>query len=107
MGLRPHPKERTETMNTHTNDWTIEDENKRAAEAMRTPSAKISVYAACSCSVCASGARWFMCPSITSRFIAAYACLPEFCDCPDVPHPNAIREVSAAHPGTVLVYLDG
>lgn len=65
--------------------------------------ARILVFSPCKCDVCASGARWFMCPFSGDRKVASYDCIPVE-EGYYKPHPQAIRDVAAAHPGMDLVY---
>lgn len=67
----------------------------------------VAVYTACKCGMCASGARWFMCPHISSRHVATYECARKYVDSRDIPHPDAVRVVEQAHPGCEFVYMDG
>lgn len=71
-------------------------------------SARITVYAPCTCATCEDPRqRWFNCPMIQQRWIAAYDCTPACWDTPSIPCDRSIAWVSEKHPGATLVYYDG
>jgi hypothetical protein len=72
--------------------------------------AKVSVYAACECSRCASGARWFSCLRIDSRFVASYECTsinPADAAMGSCPSVESVRDIAREHPGCVFVFDSG
>jgi hypothetical protein len=74
---------------------------------MKNEKPSVTVYKSCECGVCVSGARWFMCPFISTRFVAEYECDPKYVDSRDIPSDEHVQYIGQNHKGCVLVYMDG
>lgn len=72
---------------------------------MNEPTARVEVYEPCDCEKCTNG-RWFNCPTIGRRFIAAYDCPRRYVDRLGTPHPESVTAIYVMHLGKQLVYLD-
>ncbi len=67
--------------------------------------AKVTVVRPCTCAPCARGERWFYCERISANVVAEYMCTPIEEESPSVPHPVALREIEAKHPGMQFIYV--